>query len=60
MDQAWAAVVGEADCDLEVGRARLRAALPQVEVQLKALEELPRSDRGKIRRDLLREWVSTR
>jgi acyl-CoA synthetase (AMP-forming)/AMP-acid ligase II len=52
-----AAVVCDADCDLEAVKQRMRRERPQLPVSITVVDAIPRSDRGKIQRDKLRERV---
>ena len=60
MQQARAGVVCTPACDLGAASAALRRALPQFEVELVTMAAIPRSERGKIQRDVLcnelRSW----
>ena len=52
--QARAAIVCEPGCDLDAVKVALRRALPQLSIGLVVVAEIPRSDRGKVQRDVLR------
>jgi acyl-coenzyme A synthetase/AMP-(fatty) acid ligase len=53
IDWPHAALVCGPECDLRAVEATLRRERPQLVVPLVVVEEIPRSERGKIRRDLL-------
>ena len=53
VQQPRAAIVCGPDCDIKVVGGRLASALPQFEVPLFAVEQVPRSDRSKVQRDKL-------
>ena len=52
--QARAAVVCKPDCDLAAAGADLQRAFPQFEIGLIKMDRIPRSERGKVQRDILR------
>jgi acyl-coenzyme A synthetase/AMP-(fatty) acid ligase len=52
-----AAVVCDPGCDLDAVKQQLRRERPQLPVSITVVDDIPRSARGKIQRDRLREQV---